>query len=279
MDINRTVLIGRRNALRVVREASPGLYLGGGDQLEILLPGRYIPPHTVPGDMIDVFVYLDSEDRLVATTETPRAMVGEFAYLKVANVANGIGAFLDWIGKDPGLDATRIGVRGESYGGYMTLATLFHYSNRVRCGSDLMGISDFVTLLRNTRPYWLASARYEFGDERYPEMNKFLQSVSPLNHVQEIGDPVMITAGKNDPRVPEGESDQMAQALRARKGIVWYVLGENEGHGFSQSPDEAYQEAAEAYFFQTYLLPEQRLTPLLPEEKPASAPVQTQGPD
>jgi predicted RNA-binding protein (virulence factor B family) len=95
-DLMGTALIGRRNTLRVVREASPGLYLDGGDQLEILLPGRYIPPHTVPGSMLDVFVYLDSEDRLVATTETPHAMVGEFAYLRVVGVAPGIGAFLDW---------------------------------------------------------------------------------------------------------------------------------------------------------------------------------------
>lgn len=91
-----TCVLGRRNVLRVVREAAPGLYLDGGDQSEILLPGRYIPPGTVPGDMLDVFVYLDSEDRLVATTETPHAMVGEFAYLKVVSVATGIGAFLDW---------------------------------------------------------------------------------------------------------------------------------------------------------------------------------------
>src|SRR5579859_497571 len=88
--------IGRRNTLRVVREATPGLYLDGGEPLEILLPGRYITPGTVPGNVLDVFVYLDSEDRLVATTETPHAMVGEFAYLKVVNVAPGIGAFLDW---------------------------------------------------------------------------------------------------------------------------------------------------------------------------------------
>ncbi len=89
-------VIGRRNILRVVRDAPPGIYLDSGDQQEILLPGRYIPPGTVPGDMLDVFVYLDSEDRPVATTETPRAMVGEFAYLKVVNVATSIGAFLDW---------------------------------------------------------------------------------------------------------------------------------------------------------------------------------------
>ena len=91
-----TAIIGRRNQLRVVRDAPPGLYLDSGDNREILLPGRYIPPGTVPGNILDVFVYLDSEDRLVATTETPRAMVGEFAYLEVVNIAAGIGAFLDW---------------------------------------------------------------------------------------------------------------------------------------------------------------------------------------
>ena len=75
------VMIGRRNTLRVVRDAAPGLYLDGGDAGVILLPGRYIPRGTKPGDSFEVFVYLDSEDRLVATTETPHAMVGEFAYL------------------------------------------------------------------------------------------------------------------------------------------------------------------------------------------------------
>ena len=89
-------MIGKRNTLRVLRDTPPGLYLDGGDELVILLPGRYIPPGTKPGDMLDVFVYLDSEDRLVATTETPLAMVGEFAYLKVISVNQHVGAFLDW---------------------------------------------------------------------------------------------------------------------------------------------------------------------------------------
>jgi len=90
------VLIGKRNTLRVLRDTPPGLYLDGGAELVILLPGRYIPPGTKPGDMLDVFVYLDSEDRLVATTETPLAMVGEFAYLEVISVNPQIGAFLNW---------------------------------------------------------------------------------------------------------------------------------------------------------------------------------------
>ena len=88
--------IGRRNTLSIVRESAPGLYLNGGELGEILLPGRYIPGDLKQGDKLDVFIYLDSDDRLVATTETPLAMVGEFACLKVVSVNQHIGAFLDW---------------------------------------------------------------------------------------------------------------------------------------------------------------------------------------
>ena len=89
-------VIGKRNILSIVRASAPGLYLDGGELGEILLPGRYIPRDLAPKDKLDVFVYRDSEDRLVATTETPHAMVGEFAYLKVISVNRQIGAFLDW---------------------------------------------------------------------------------------------------------------------------------------------------------------------------------------
>ena len=88
--------IGRRNTLAIVRASQPGLYLDGGELGEILLPGRYIPAELAPKDKLDVFVYRDSEDRLVATTETPNAMVGEFGYMKVVNVHPQVGAFLDW---------------------------------------------------------------------------------------------------------------------------------------------------------------------------------------
>ena len=88
--------IGQRNLLSIVRAAPPGLYLDGGDLGEILLPGRYIPAEVAPKQKLDVFVYRDSEDRLVATTESPQAMVGEFACLKVINLHENIGAFLDW---------------------------------------------------------------------------------------------------------------------------------------------------------------------------------------
>ncbi len=88
--------IGRRNILTIVREASPGFYLDGGNLGEILLPGRYLPRGMRPGETLDVFVYRDSEDRLVATTENPLAQVGEFAYLRVVSVNPRVGVFLDW---------------------------------------------------------------------------------------------------------------------------------------------------------------------------------------
>jgi len=89
-------IIGKRNQLAIERSSSPGLYLNGGELGEILLPGRYIPANLKPGDKLDVFVYLDSEDRLVATTEIPKAMVEEFACLKVVSINPRVGAFLDW---------------------------------------------------------------------------------------------------------------------------------------------------------------------------------------
>lgn len=89
-------VLGKRNLLSVVRASGPGLYLDGGELGEILLPGRYIPADLKPKDKLDVFVYRDSEDRLVATTETPLATVGEFGCLKVVSINDRIGAFLDW---------------------------------------------------------------------------------------------------------------------------------------------------------------------------------------
>ncbi|MDQ5978029.1 MAG: uncharacterized protein QG602_1001, partial [Verrucomicrobiota bacterium] len=88
--------IGKRNLLTVVRSAAPGLYLDGGARGEILLPGRYIPTGAVVGGKVEVFVYRDSEDRLVATTEQPLAQLGELAYLRVTGINPRVGVFLEW---------------------------------------------------------------------------------------------------------------------------------------------------------------------------------------
>ncbi len=109
--------IGRRNILSVVRLATPGAYLDGRARGEILMPGRYVPKGTLAGESFDVFVFRDSEDRLVATPETPRVMVGEFAALRVVSSDPHIGAFLDWgLAKDlflPRREQTRAVAAGD----------------------------------------------------------------------------------------------------------------------------------------------------------------------
>ena len=105
-------ILGKRNSLPIVRQAPPGFYLDGGTHGEILLPGRYLPQGGMPGEKVDVFLYRDSEDRLVATTETPRAMVGDFAFLRVVSQSPSIGAFLDW-----GLEKDLLLPRREYAGG------------------------------------------------------------------------------------------------------------------------------------------------------------------
>jgi predicted RNA-binding protein (virulence factor B family) len=96
--LNRTdmALLGKINILTVLKDAPPGLYLDGGDLGEILLPGDSIPPGAGPDDELQVFLYRDSEDRLVATTHDPLACVGDFAALRVKQIHPTIGAFLDW---------------------------------------------------------------------------------------------------------------------------------------------------------------------------------------
>ena len=104
--------LGKRNSLPIIRQAPPGFYLDGDAHGEILLPGRYLPGGGKPGENVDVFVYRDSEDRLVATTETPLAMVGDFAFLRVVSQSPSIGAFLDW-----GLEKDLLLPRREYAGG------------------------------------------------------------------------------------------------------------------------------------------------------------------
>jgi len=105
-------ILGKRNSLPIVRQAPPGFYLDGGTHGEILLPGRYLPKGGIPGEKVGVFVYRDSEDRLVATTGTPLAMVGDFAFLRIVSQNPGIGAFLDW-----GLEKDLLLPRREYAGG------------------------------------------------------------------------------------------------------------------------------------------------------------------
>ncbi len=143
-----------------------------------------------------------------------------------------IGALLDWIAEQPDMDESRVAVTGGSYGGYMVLASLVHFSPRIRCGIDIVGVSNFVTFLENTADYRRDARRAEYGDERIPEMRAFLESIAPLNNADRITSRLMVVQGANDPRVPVGESRQMVERVRGNGLDVAYMEGANEGHGF-----------------------------------------------
>ena len=184
------------------------------------------------------------------------------SYLKLDNgtlredSVKDIGALLDWVAHQPGLDASRVGVIGGSYGGYMTLASLTHYSDRLKAGIDIVGISNFVSFLRNTQGYRRDLRRAEYGDERDAEMKAHLERISPLTNVAKIRTPLLVAQGRNDPRVPAGESEQIVSAVRDGGQPVWYVLAADEGHGFAKKKNQAYLLAVEVLFLRRFLLGE-----------------------
>ncbi len=160
-----------------------------------------------------------------------------------------IGALLDWIKTQKDLDASRVIVHGGSYGGYMVLAALAEYPEKLAGGVDVVGISNFVTFLQNTEDYRKDLRRVEYGDERDPKMRAFLEAISPLNNVNKIRDPLLIVQGQNDPRVPSSESEQMLSAAKANSVPVWFMMATDEGHGFRKSGNVLALRAAEDAFF------------------------------
>lgn len=165
-----------------------------------------------------------------------------------------IGALLDWIETQPDLDADRVAVFGGSYGGYMVLASAMHYSDRLRAAVDIVGISNFVTFLTNTRDYRRDLRRVEYGDERNPDMRAFLERISPSNNVEKIQVPMFVVQGENDPRVPVTEAEQIVAALREGGKPVWYMNALNEGHGYRKKENRDIYSQVTAMFFSEHLL-------------------------
>ncbi len=165
-----------------------------------------------------------------------------------------IGALLDWIATQPDLDADRVMVTGGSYGGYMTLATAVHFSDRIRCAIDIVGISNFNTFLKNTEDYRRDLRRVEYGDERTSNMYHFLETISPLNHTDKITKPLFIIQGANDPRVPASEAVQMKERIQANGGNVWFLMANDEGHGFRKKGNQDLQFYAMVAFMREFLL-------------------------
>ncbi|WGM39940.1 alpha/beta fold hydrolase [Caulobacter sp. NIBR1757] len=164
-----------------------------------------------------------------------------------------IGALLDWIATQPDLDASRVAVVGQSYGGYMSLAVAGRYNDRISGAIDLYGISDWVTFLENTEGYRRDLRRAEYGDERDPKMREVFGRISPRGYVSAMKKPMMVYQGANDPRVPMSESEAMVAQLRAQGTEVWYVLARDEGHGIARKSNQEQVRATEIVFLKKVL--------------------------
>ena len=151
-----------------------------------------------------------------------------------------IGAYLTRLTADPRIDASRMAVTGGSYGGYMCYASAIAYADRFRGALCNVAISNFVTFLENTQSYRRDLRRVEYGDERDPAQRAKLMDISPLRRISEIKAPLFVVQGANDPRVPKSEADQIVKAIRAQGGTAWYLVGENEGHGFAKKENQDY---------------------------------------
>jgi dipeptidyl aminopeptidase/acylaminoacyl peptidase len=165
-----------------------------------------------------------------------------------------INALFDWVGTQPYLDADRIAVMGGSYGGHMTLAVSTFYSDRIRCSVDVVGMSNLVTFLEHTEGYRRDLRRMEYGDERDPKMREFLEKIAPMNNIEKIKKPMLVVAGKNDPRVPVTESEQIVNALKKEGTPVWFLMAKDEGHGFRKKQNQDFQFYTTIEFLQEFLL-------------------------
>jgi dipeptidyl aminopeptidase/acylaminoacyl peptidase len=164
-----------------------------------------------------------------------------------------IGALLVWIGAQRELDSKNVFVAGGSYGGYMSLATMVHFGDRLRGGIDVVGISNFVTFLESTSAYRRDLRRIEYGDERQPRVRAYLQRISPLTNAARITKPLLVVQGLNDPRVPASESQQMVAKIRGRGGEVWYLAARDEGHGFRKKANRDFYQKTIVTFLERQL--------------------------
>ena len=162
-----------------------------------------------------------------------------------------LGALIVWAGLQGNIDAKHVAIAGASYGGYLALAGLVNYGDRLMGGVDFAGINDFISYLTNTAPYRKDRRRAEFGDERDPEMRAYLRRISPLTNADRILKPLLVVHGRNDPRVPVSESDQIVNRLRSRGGEVWFLQAKDEGHDFRRKTNSDAYHQAFALFLKT----------------------------
>jgi dipeptidyl aminopeptidase/acylaminoacyl peptidase len=169
-----------------------------------------------------------------------------------------VGSLLDWIREQPDLDENRVLITGRSYGGHLTLVSSFLYAERIRGAISIVGMSNLVTSLSNTGIYRRDLRRQEYGDERDPVYRKFFEQWAPLYNVDKMRAPMLIVQGRNDPRVPASEAEQMVGVLK-KKGIpVWTVIPEDEGHQISDKETARLVFRISAMFVEKFLLASQQ---------------------
>jgi len=117
-----------------------------------------------------------------------------------------------------------------------------------------VGMSNLVTFLEHTEAYRRDLRRVEYGDERDPRMREYLEHIAPMNNIEKIRKPMLVVAGKNDPRVPVSESDQIAAALKQQGTPVWYLMAKDEGHGYRKKANADFQFYATVEFLKDFLL-------------------------
>jgi dipeptidyl aminopeptidase/acylaminoacyl peptidase len=165
-----------------------------------------------------------------------------------------INALLDWVGMQPQLDPGRVMAYGGSYGGHMTWAVAAFYNDRIRCALPIVGMSNLVTFLEHTEAYRRDLRRVEYGDERDPAMRAYLEKIAPMNHLDAMHKPIFAVVGKNDPRVPWTESRQILDKLNAQGTPTWFLMANDEGHGYAKKKNRDYLFNTEVLFIQKYLL-------------------------
>lgn len=173
--------------------------------------------------------------------------------LKREGAYEDVGALLDWVATQPHLDKSKVIFTGGSYGGHLSLVTAYRYPDRILANIDNVGISSFVTFLANTAEYRRELRRAEYGDERLPEVRAWMEKTAPLNNASKIRKPMLVIQGKNDPRVPISEADQIVRTVREQNVPVWYLVATDEGHGFQKKTNAQVQLAVTALFLQKIL--------------------------
>ncbi len=167
-----------------------------------------------------------------------------------------INALLDWIAAQPDLDSSRVMIMGGSYGGLMTYAIATFYNDRICCSLPVVGITSLVTFLEHTEAYRRDLRRVEYGDERDPKMREYMTKISAFNNAGKIHKPLFAVVGKNDPRVPYTESVQMIEKIRQNGAPVWFLIANDEGHGFAKKKNQQFQFCSTIMFVRKFLLGE-----------------------